>query len=241
MRHGCPGRTAALVAAGLLVGAWAGTVDAQAAQPASSTLTWDEAFPIAGAAGDIYVDAHFQGSDSLPHRLQLWRHGARFVHRRTDETLDLYVRRADDPADDAYRLLDHRRHIVMDVRRNQLYRIGVFSDWFGLAHLIDRPKTAFSLRTLAVPPHERRPDCTWRLLVRGTKSASDGSRVCWSSTWGIPLAIRTKGGNGQWVDLLTVDRIEAISSSADGAKMPALPDGYATFDAGKEIDPQGGD
>ena len=243
MKHGCLRSSAPLLAAGLLVGAWASATDAQAAPPTSSalTLTWDEAFPVAGAARDVHADAHFQGSDGLPHRLQLWRHGTAFLHRRTDETLDLYVHRADTTADYDYRLMDHRRHIVMDVRRNQLYRIGVFSDWFGLAHLLDRPKTAFSLRALSVPAQERRPDCAWRLLVRGTKTASDESRVCWSLTWGIPLAIRTKDARGKWIDLLSVDRIEAISPSTDGTTMPASPDGYATFDAGSEIDPKAGD
>jgi len=243
MKHDRPWSSVALLAAGLLLSTWIFATDAQAAQPTSSasTLTWDEAFPVARAAGDVHVDAHFQGSDGLPHRLQVWRHGTAFLHRRTDETLDLYVHRSDTGADYAYRLLDHRRHIVMDVRRNQLYRIGVFSDWFGLAHLIDRPKTAFSVRALSVPPHERRPDCIWRLLVRGTKTAPDESHVCWSSTWGIPLALRTKDAKGEWIDLLRVDRIEAIPPSTESTTMPASPDGYATFDASNEIDPKEGD
>jgi hypothetical protein len=60
-------------------------------------------------------------------------------------------------------------------------------------------------------------------------------------TWGIPLAIRTKDARGKWIDLLSVVRIEAISPSTDGATMPTSPDGYATFDAGNEIDPKDGD
>jgi hypothetical protein len=38
-----------------------------------------------------------------------------------------------------------------------------------------------------------------------------------------------------------VDRIEAISPSTVLATLPATPDGYATFDAGNEIDPKEGD
>jgi len=108
----------------------------------------------------------------------------------------------------------------MDVRRTQLYRIGVFSDWFGLAHVVDRPKTQFTVRALSVSPQENRPDCTWRLLVRGAKGKGfeppDESRICWSP----------------------VDHGEASSVSAT---LPSAPEGYAIFNAGNEIDPKDGD
>jgi hypothetical protein len=225
-----------ILVSGLLL--TAGSSQAEAGQP---TLTWEEAFPIASAPGDVHVEAHFQGSDGVEHRLSLWRHGSAFLHRRTDEALDLYVSRTSSTSDYAYRLMDHRRRIVMDVRRNQLYRIGVFSDWFGLAHLIDRPKTAFTLRALPVSAREKRQDCTWRLLVRGAGNATDASRVCWSEAWGIPLSIRTKDARGEWTERFTVDRMEAIPPSTDGPALPSAPDGYASFDAGKEIDPLTGD
>jgi hypothetical protein len=231
---------ALIIATGLLVTAWSSR--ASAGQPSMTTsLTWDEAFPIASAANEVRIDAHFQGSDGMSHRLRLWRHGTSFLHRQTDEALDLYVRRASATANDAYRLIDHRRHITMDVRRDQLYRIGVFSDWFGLAYGIDRPKTPFTVRALSVSARERRQDCTWRLLVRSAKGSTDESRVCWSPAWGIPLAIRTKDAKGGWSERFTVERVEAIAPSTDGPAIPSAPDGYASFDAGNEIDPQSGD
>jgi hypothetical protein len=205
-------------------------------------LSWDEAFPVASAAKDVHVDAHFQGSDGLTHRLQLWRSGTSFLHRRTDETLDLYVGRVGTATDYAYRLIDHQRRIAMDVRRTQLYRIGVFSDWFGLAHVVDRPKTQFTVRALSVSPQENRPDCTWRLLVRGAKGKgfepTDESRICWSPVWGVPLAIRAKNSKGVWIEQLAVDHVEASSVSAT---LPSAPEGYAIFNAGNEIDPKDGD
>jgi hypothetical protein len=236
MSSGCRRSPAFLVVAGLLLTATPSR--ARAAQP---SLTWEEAFPIASATADVHVEARFQGSDGMSHRLSLWRHGTAFLHRRTDEALDLYVRRTSPTSDYAYRLMDHRRRIAMDVRRNQLYRIGVFSDWFGLAHLIDRPKTAFAVQALPVSARERRQDCTWRLLVRGAGSSKDESRVCWSAAWGIPLSIRTKNSRGEWNERFTVERMEAIPASTDGPTVPSAPDGYASFDAGKEIDPHAGD
>ena len=213
-------------------------------KPASAEpgeLDWEAAFPVESAAKDVYADAHFLGSDGTTHRLQLWRHGSEFLHRRTDETLDLYLRQAGVKGDYSYRLIDHHRRVAMAVTRNQLYRIGVFSDWFGLAHVLDRPKSEFVVRTAAPLPRERAAGCSWRLLVRGGQGSTENSRICWSSQWGLPLAIRTPGPKGEWIERFRVDRVEGISPSVDGLAMPLLPDDYVSFDAGNEIDPKEGD
>jgi hypothetical protein len=233
------------------------------AEPAS--LDWEAAFPVESAVRDVYLDAHFVGSDGAAHRLQLWRHGSEFLHRRTDAALDLYLHQAERKGDYAYRLIDHRRRVAMDVSRNQLYRIGVFSDWFGLAHVLDRPKSEFVVRAVAPLQKERRTDelsrnwivrlepsqrlgsrwgqkpCSWRLLVRGGKQSQDQTRICWSAKWGLPVSIRGRGAKGDWIEQFGVDRVEEISPSVDGLALPPLPDGYASFDAGNEIDPKQGD
>jgi hypothetical protein len=206
-----------------------------------STLDWEAAFPVESAAKDVYLDAHFIGSDGTAHRLRLWRHGSEFLHRRTDDLLDLYLRQTGNRGDYAYRLIDHRRRMSMDVSRNQLYRIGVFSDWFGLAHVLDRPKTEFVVREVAPLSKDRLKDCSWRLLVRGVKQSQDHTRVCWSAKWGLPMAIRIRGAKGEWSEQFSADRVEEISPAVDGLAMPSVPDGYASFDAGNEIDPKEGD
>jgi len=209
------------------------------AEPAA--LDWEAAFPVDSAAKDVFLDAHFVGSDGATHRLQLWRHGDEFLHRRTDALLDLYLRQTEKKGDYAYRLIDHRRRVSMDVSRNQLYRIGVFSDWFGLAHVLDRPKVEFVVRVVPPLPKERLTDCSWRLLVRGGKQSKDHARICWSAKWGLPMSIRGRGAKGEWSDQFSVDRVEEISPSVDGLTLPAVPEGYASFDAGNEIDPKQGD
>lgn len=236
-----PGRRSGALVVLALGCAYSATVLAGQAE-----LDWEAAFPIESAAPDVYLDAHFVGSDGSSHRLQLWRHGTAFVHRRTDESLDLYLSQVGKKGDYAYRLVDHRRRVSTDVRRNQLYRIGVFSDWFGLAHVLDRPKSEFVVRAIAPLPKERQPkegqtDCSWRILVRGRKASADESRICWSTEWGLPLAIRIRGPKGEWIDRFTVDRVETISPAVDGTAFPPVPDGYAYFDAGNEIDPKAGD
>jgi hypothetical protein len=81
----------------------------------------------------------------------------------------------------------------------------------------------------------------WRLLVRGGKGAAEQSRICWSPQWGLPLAIRSLGLNGEWIERFRVDRIEGISPTVDGLAIPPLPEDYVAFDAGSEIDPKEGD
>ena len=209
------------------------------AEPAA--FEWEAAFPVESAIKDVYLDAHFVGSDGATHRLQLWRRGSEFLHRRTDALLDLYLRQTEKKGDYAYRLIDHRRRVSMDVSRNQLYRIGVFSDWFGLAHVLDRPKAEFVVRVVPPLPKERLTDCSWRLLVRGGKQTKDHARICWSTKWGLPMSIRGRGAKGEWSDQFSVDRVEEISPSVDGLTLPAVPEGYASFNADNEIDPKQGD
>jgi hypothetical protein len=210
------------------------------AEPAA--LDWEAAFPVDSAARHIYLDAHFVGSDGEAHRLQLWRHGGEFLHRRTDASLDLYLRQVGERKGDyAYRLIDHRRRVSMDVSRHQLYRIGVFSDWFGLAHVLDRPKTVFMVRAVSPLPKERPKDCTWRLLVRGDKASQDHVRICWSAKWGLPMSIRVQGQKGEWLEQFGMDEVKELSPSVEEVGLPSVPKGYASFNAGDEIEPKQGD
>lgn len=55
------------------------------------------------------------------------------------------------------------------------------------------------------------------------------------------MSIRGRGAKGEWIEQFTVDRVEEIASDVDGLALPAVPDGYAAFDAGREIDPKQGD
>jgi len=229
------GRWAATILTFVAMG---GTSRAIVARPA--TLSWEEAFPV-DTSRALYLDAHYVGSDGASHRLQLWRRGTDFLHRRTDDALDLYLERADGQSDYRYRMLDHRRRVAISVNRGHLYRIGIFSDWFGLAHVVDHPKSRFTVRAALALSDEHRRDCTWRLLVRETPNGRDRSRICWSPSFGVPLAIRRFGADGKWVDQFVADRAEDKSGTAHAMATPAPPEGYAFFDAGKEIAPEEGD
>jgi hypothetical protein len=232
----------------LVLGGWASPSLIQA----GPSLTWERAFPVDRAPADVHLSATFTGSDHRAHRLELWRHGTSFLHRRTDDALDLFVVAPSARGEYRYRFFDERRHLVTDVRRDNLYRIGVYSDWFGLAHVVDRPKAAFEVRAIAEPhPKSPRRDCVWRALAtsRGgdpaaahPRPAPTTARICWSTRWAIPLAIEQQDPSGTWVENLVVPLVESARfRRSEAVALPAPPPDWGYVDADHEIAPQAGD
>ena len=246
---GSLGRAFAGLAGILVLGGWA----SPPAIPAGPALTWERAFPVDRAAADVHLSATFTGVDGRPHRLELWRHGTSFLHRRTDDALDLFVVARPAGSEYRYRFFDQRRHLVTDVRRDNLYRIGVYSDWFGLAHVVDRPKATFEVRAIADPhPASPRRDCVWRgLATSGSGSPAAAAppvwprtmtaRICWSARWAIPLAIEQQDPSGRWVEKLAVSVVEKARFRPDGVTLPDPPPAWGYVDADHEIAPQAGD
>lgn len=237
----------------LVLGAWTSPSSRSQAGP---SLTWERAFPVDRAPTDVHVSATFTGSDHRAHRLELWRHGTSFLHRRTDDALDLFVVAPSARSEYRYRFFDQRRHLVTDVRRDNLYRIGVYSDWFGLAHVVDRPKAAFEVRAISDPhPASPRRDCVWRALATsgGGDAAGGGhprlprpgapatARICWSARWGVPLSIEQQEPSGAWVENLMVPLVEQAHFGRDAIGLPAPPPAWGYVDADHEIAPQAGD
>ncbi len=208
-----------------------------AAAPAAAgqimALRWEEAFPIAAAPDSVHFNARFRDAAGAWHRLETWRNADRSLHRRTDDRIDLFALRSAG-GEMHLRLLDRARRIAADVSRTNLYRIGVYADAFGLAHVIDRPRGAYQVETAPAPPGIAAADCRWRALVRQQPQPSR-TLVCWSETWGLPLVIVDADATP-----LEVFRVEAIDRRADEAPadaLPAVPAGYAVVDVNDEIDP----
>jgi hypothetical protein len=231
----------------LVLGGWA----APPGTPAGPSLTWERAFPVDRAPVDVHLSATFTGSDRRPHRLELWRHGTSFLHRRTDDVLDLFVVARSARNEYRYRFFDQRRHLVTDVRRDNLYRIGVYSDWFGLAHVVDRPKSAFEVRAIADPhPSSPRRDCVWRVLATRASGAPAGAgarsqpmtaRVCWSARWAVPLAIEQQDPSGTWAETLSVRLVEPARFRREAVALPDPPAAWGYVDADQEIAPRAAD
>jgi len=215
---------------------------APATSPAGP-LVWERAFPTSAARVDVHFVAHFRGSDGRSHRLEAWRHGESFLRRRTDDTLDLYVAASRPGGELSYRFIDHHRHLVTDVQRANLFRLGVVSDWFGLAHVLEHPRGAFSV--VPASGHEVAPAangggaCSWRALTKdavGTQPAQD-TRICWSAAWGLPLQVFQRTPEGSWREELAVERVERARGAPATWDLPAVPAGYGVVNADREIVP----
>ncbi|MDQ2735427.1 MAG: hypothetical protein M3Y55_10655 [Pseudomonadota bacterium] len=140
------------------------------------------------------------------HSLEVWRDGERRLVRRTDDAIETHVARQ--PGVPAYQMvvLDLRRRIETRIARDDLYRIGQFTDWYDLAHGLRHPKAAYHI-TAAVPtPHAPRPfgPCDWYALEQG----GHVTQVCWSAHERLPMLMLGDGGRLLW-QLAEVDQKRA--------------------------------
>ncbi len=215
--------------------AWAGLLWLLPTPPlqAEVSLTWDEVFRTSAAPDNVYFRADYLDGVGKGHRLQVWREADRRLRRKTDERLDLHVERNDE-GEYGYRLVDHARGIVIRTDRTMLYRIGIFSDWRGLAHVLDRPRETYAIahveRDIASTPHG---SCSWYRLETG--SPPRVSRVCWSAEWGVPLAIEALTNQGQWARRFTIEEIRIIQPDARNFDVPQ--DGLLQVDVDPGVDP----
>jgi len=205
-----------------------------AAQAASiPSLSWARAFPVNQAPIDVHFIARYADAQGQPHRLEAWRHGDDFLHRKTDAALNLYLVGADSQA--RYRLIDHRRHLSVDVTRVNLYRIGAFSSAFGLAHVLDPSLTPYRIEpaTVATQVASRLGGCRWRRLHND--AAKSDTLVCWSSHWGLPLSILDTTTHRPVFEITAVDAKPLKSTERT---LPPPQPGYARVDADDDIDPR---
>lgn len=207
---------------------------AAAAPRAPQPLRWEEAFPVAAAPEGVHFSARYRDGRGAAHRLEVWRSGAGVLHRRTDGRIDLYARRS--AGELRFRLVDTRRRIVADVSRTNLYRIGVFADADGLAHVLERPRGAYRVETASAPAGlHPAAACRWYALLRSTAQRAR-TLVCWSDAWALPMLIASADGPPQEVfRVLGVDRQGDPAAAAKA--LPAVPPGYAMVDVDEEIDP----
>ncbi|GAC1341064.1 MAG: hypothetical protein NVSMB26_29200 [Beijerinckiaceae bacterium] len=182
-----------------------------AAAGASST-DWNTALPTAAAEQrNLYFEARYRDASGVEHRQQVWREGSKRLRRRTDDRLDLAVEK-DADGEYQYRLADRAKNMLILADRTSLYRVGIFSDWRGLAHVLSEPRA----------PHEvvaERGDveqtgagpCSWvELTVQSPSPAI--SRVCWSREWGVPLSIQAKQ-DGAWITQFAIEEVRTFEPS----------------------------
>ena len=198
-----------------------------ASDSAARSLSWEEAFNTSVAPDNVYFEAIYQ-ENGLPHRIKVWRQGEIQVRRETDGQIDLYALRQPD-GEVQYRIFDLSQRRSIRITRNNLYRIGVFRDWLSLGHVLSKPWGEYAIyeqggrRALS-----KGGSCLWYELYN-----PQGTQICWSKEWGLPLLIKDSGENGA-----ANFEILAVRKFSPNAEPIHVPDNdFITIDANLEIDP----
>jgi hypothetical protein len=158
-----------------------------AAPAFADTLDWNTAFPVDQAPQQVYLQAHYLDSKGMPHALQMWREGEQRLERLTDHSIMISISRKTGAEDD-YQLYDLKRNTVVSADRSHLYRIGIYANWNGMAHILTMPQGAYTITAEQLAPQSTTwGSCSWYQL---SIPDQDDRHICWSSTWGLPLLIK---------------------------------------------------
>src|SRR5712691_1247756 len=158
-------------------------------QADTSTLVWGEVFSTKSAPENVYFRARYLDDAGKNHRLQVWRQADLHLRRRTDDRLDLYLDK-DASGNYAYRLVDYARQVIISTDRANLYRMGILSDWSGLAHVLIFPRGNYTITPRGETHTTRNAKCI--LYQLETAASSSASQVCWSDQWGLPVTIQAR-------------------------------------------------
>jgi hypothetical protein len=171
---------------------------------------WESAFPIAKAPAHVHFHAHYLDGSGGPHTLEVWRDGENRLRRKSDDAIDVYAQQKAGGEID-FSIVDHSRGIIVRADRATLFRVGHFSGWFGLAHVLDVPHGVYMVSALMAPPEMKAGgQCHWyRLEI--TDPGRKVTEVCWSENWGLPAEIRAlnASGTGSTVQF-SVDSVEVF-------------------------------
>jgi hypothetical protein len=221
MRAGC-----ALVS-GLLC-----LLSAAMVQAEDVTSQWEAAFPTRGAPSQVHFRAVYRDGFDRAHELEVWREADLRLRRRTDDSIDLYVEKSVS-GEYEYRLVDHDRNMLIRADRTTLYRIGVFSDWIGLAHVLKVPRGEYRIMpAVRQSPASLRGECLWQRLEL-TLPSSAPTEICWSSRWGLPLEIGTDAKNG-FRSRFSVEEVGTFASAPE--IFTVARDGLVEIDAGPDAE-----
>jgi len=181
----------------------------------AAALDFDHVFSTRGEPAATHFQATYLAG-GLEHHVEVWRDGERRIRRRTDDKAESFAVRQPGSPDYHLSVLDLDRKIRTDIDRDNLYRIGQFTDWFDLGHGLRHPKGGYRLVPAATPHGTARAigACEWVALVQGAQT----THVCWSTTAKLPLLIQAADGRTVWrvtrVDHKTIpDQVFAIQDA----------------------------
>jgi hypothetical protein len=160
----------------------------------TGSLPFEQAFSDVGEPAYAHFKASYLDARGS-HVVEVWRIGNTRLRRRTDAALDIYAGQTA-KQEVHFTILDHQRTIRTEVSRTNLFRIGRFVDWFGLAHGISKPLTDYRLAKLEKAPVAEAPSspCQWYEIT----VEQHASAICWSSAYALPLLITNAAHEVQW-------------------------------------------
>jgi len=204
----------------------ASSVAAATSQP---PLKFEQAFDDHHEPASIHFTAvYLAGQQS--HELEVWRKGEVKLRRLTDGFLETFVFRskAGDP-DYQMAVLDRNRKIITRINRENLYRVGNFTDWFDLAHGLKHPMQAYVVSKISAPAGAATPidRCDWYSVQAG----GIDRLVCWSQKYRLPLSIYLKP------DQPAVWQIKMLSTAPIRDSQFVIDDaGFVKNDANQDIE-----
>ncbi|HEX7454829.1 MAG TPA: hypothetical protein VF296_02195 [Gallionella sp.] len=158
------------------------------AQPAAAIegLEFNKAFNSDGEPKRLHYVVSYNLKGSM-HEAEIWREGNQRLKRRTDDAIETFVFSKGKDPEWRMVVLDLKRKIRTDIDRTNLYRVGHFTDWFGMSHGLAHPIGQYQLHSSSAPEVLLRAvaTCHWYTL----KLEGRESGICWSQAYRLPLMI----------------------------------------------------
>ncbi|WP_426113067.1 hypothetical protein [Massilia sp. PWRC2] len=172
---------------------------------------------------------HFKATfvaNGAEHQLEVWREANR-IRRLTDGSAEVFAVRK--TGSDGYRLsvLDLKKKIHTDIDRDNLYRMGNFTDWFDLGHGLRHPKGPYHLSAATAPTGAATPvaPCSWIDLEQQGRV----THVCWSAKSRLPLLMQADDGRTIW-------RLSSVDHKPLAAATFVIDDaGFVRNDANRDM------
>ncbi|MFC4453830.1 hypothetical protein [Deinococcus sonorensis] len=190
---------------------------------APTAPSWEQVF--GDVQGPLHLKATYQGRQGQAQPLEFWRAASGQVVRRTGGRAELRLIPAAD-GEDLYQLRNLQKRTAFLVHRVNLYRVGIFTDRWGVQHLLDRPVSGAAVQDLKRGSVVAGQACHWWRIQPAGQAAQ---QVCWAARLGVPLQLKAAGHT-----LLTVT---AVQRSAQPWPSSQLPQGWQEFNADEDIAP----
>ena len=226
MTYALPVRTGRRVSRSLVLCTAAAAVFSATCSHAA-TPDFDHVFSTRGEPAATHFQATYLAG-GLEHHVEVWRDGDRRIRRRTDDKAESFAIRTPGSPDYHLSVLGLGKKIRTDIDRDNLYRIGQFTDWFDLGHGLRHPQGSYRLVPAATPHGAARAigACEWVALVQGAQT----THVCWSTTAKLPLLIQAADGRTVW-------RVTSVDHKPIANKVFAIHDeGFIRNDANADIE-----